>query len=333
MRKSLLCAIADGLLKPPIQAMMSASGLALNEAKTSVYYALLTCLLDEYPELVPILLYQGNSGTGKSTAENQIEKLVNQPRRIDGRTYSEVGRSINGAVTAIIDEGDFKQVRIETELLQLRCCRRYANQTIHMPPEQRPININHFGATIIARRKPFSDTATRNRTITIKTQRRPGNYQLVDIDNQRIRIMAEVIRRYRGEVNTSDRVNDAWRPLTEIATTIGDADWLSYQFGELRRAQQMLYVGDQYEPEDVLIKAIMACCNGNFNRAIKLNDIKSKLENNFDVKWTTQNIHAMAVSLGFTVSFYQGYDHLRANPELLATLANERGITWEEDIE
>ena len=95
----------------------------------------------------------------------------------------------------------------------------------------------------------------------------------------------------------------------------------------------MLSVGDQYEPEDVLIKAIMACCNGNFNRAIKLNDIKSKLENNFDVKWTTQNIHAMAVSLGFTVSFYQGYDHLRANPELLATLANERGITWEEDIE
>ncbi|MFC1977176.1 hypothetical protein ACFLWS_02780 [Chloroflexota bacterium] len=332
-RISFLRAIANGLLRPAIQAMMSASGLNINEAKTGVYYAVLTYLLDDYPELVPILLFQGNSGTGKSAAENQLEKLVNQPKRIEGRTYSQVGRSINGAVTAIVDEGDFKQDRVELELLQLRCCARYANQTIHIPPEQRPININNFGATIIARRKPFSDTATRNRTITIKTQRRPGNYQQVDIDNQGIRAMAGIIRRYTSAVDTSDRVNDAWKPITEIATTIGDAEWLGYQLGELRRAQQMLSAGDQYEPEDVLIKAIMACCNGDFNRAIKLKDIKNRLESNFDVKWTTQSVHTMVVSLGFEIGFYQGYDHLRANPELLTTLANERGIAWEEGIE
>jgi len=33
--------------------------------------------------------------------------------------------------------------------------------------------------------------------------------------------MAEIIRRYRREVNTADRVNDAWKPITQIATTIG----------------------------------------------------------------------------------------------------------------
>jgi len=141
--------------------------------------------------------------------------------------------------------------------------------------------------------------------------------------------MADIIRRYRTEANTSDRVGDAWRPITEIAITIGDAEWLGYQLGELRRAQQMLQAGDQYEPEDVLIKAIVVCCNGNFNEAIKLKDIKTKLESNFDVKWTTQNIHAMVVSLGFTVRFYQGYDHLVANNELLTRLANERNVTWE----
>jgi hypothetical protein len=333
MTKSLLCAIANGLLTPAIQAMMSASGLSRNQAKTCVYYAVLTYLIDLYPELIPILLLLGNSGTGKSGAMNQMEKLVNQPRRIDGRTYSGIGRGIDRAVTAFIDEGDFKQSRIEPELLQLRCCSRYANQTVHIPPEQRPINIYNFGATVIARRSPFRDTATRNRTITIKTQRRPGNYHLVDIDNSGIRTIADIIRRYRKVVDTSDRVNDAWRPITEIATTIGDADWLSYQIGELRKAQQMLSLGDEYEPEDVLIKAIVACCNGNLNGAIKLNDIKGKLENNFDVKWTTQQIHTMAVSLGFNVHFYQGYDHLTANNELLMTLANERNIRWVEPIE
>lgn len=332
-RISFLRAIANGLLKPAINAMVAASGLTKEQAKTCVYYAVATFLTDIYHELMPILLLQGNSGTGKSAAMNMLERLVNQPRRIDGRTYSEIGRSINGAVTAIIDEGDFKQDRVEIELLQLRCCQRYANQTIHIPPMQGAINIHNFGATIIARRTPFTDTATRNRAITIKTQRRPGNYQLVNMDNQGIRTTAEIIRRYKSAVDTSNRVNDAWRPITEIATTIGDAEWLGYQLGELRRAQQMLSVGDQYEPEDVLIKAIMACCNGEFNRAIKLSGIKGKLENNFDVKWTTQHIHAMVVSLGFTVKFYQGNDHLRANPELLATLAGERGLAWEEEID
>lgn len=328
-RKSLLCAIANGLLKRAIDAMMSASGLTKEQAKTCVYYAVMTFLREEYSELIPILLFLGNSGTGKSRAMNQMERIVNQPTRIEGRTYSQVGRSLNGAVTALIDEGDFTQNRVETELLQLRCCETHADQTIHIPPEQRPERIHNFGATIITRRKPFSDTATRNRTITIKTQRRPGNYRIVDIDNQRIRTMAEIITRYRRGINTSDRVNDAWRPITEIATTIGDADWLGYQLGELRRAQQMLYVGDQYEPEDVLIKAIMACCDGNFYQAIRLKDIKGMLEDHFDVGWTTQQIHTMVVSLGFDVRFYQGYDHLAANNDLLMTLANERGITWE----
>ncbi|MFC1965076.1 hypothetical protein ACFLWG_03645 [Chloroflexota bacterium] len=332
-RKSFLRAIANGLLKPAMDAMVTASGLTKEQAKTCAYYAVVTFLTDIYHELMPILLLQGNSGTGKSAAMNQLEKLVNQPRRVDGRTYSTIGRSINGAVTAIIDEGDFKQDRVEIELLQLRCCQRQANQTIHIPPKQGSINIYNFGATIIARRSPFTDTATRNRTITIKTQRRLGDYHPVNIDNQGIRTMAEVIRRYRSEVDTSDRVNDVWRPITEIATTIGDAEWLGYQLVELRRAQQMLSVGDQYEPEDVLIKAIMACCNGDFIQAITLNVIKGKLEYPFGVKWTTQHIHAMVVSLGFTVKFYQGYDHLRANPELLASLASERGITWEEAIE
>lgn len=331
MKESLLRAIANGLLRPAIDAMVSASGLTKDQAKTCVYYAVATFLTDQYAELMPILLFQGNSGTGKSMAMNQLEKLVNEPRRIQGRTYSEVGRSVDRAVTALIDEGDFKQTKIETELLQLRCCRRYANQVIHIPPEQRPLTINNFGATIIARREPFRDMATRNRSIPIKTQRRTrpdSPYHLVDIHNQGISNMAGIIGRYREEVDTSDRVNDAWRPITEIATTIGDAEWLGYQIGELRRAQQMLAVGDQYEPEDVLIKSIMASCNGNFNHNIQLKDIRGVLADRFEVKSTTQQIHTMVVSLGFTVHFYQGYDHLVADNDLLTTLANERGLRW-----
>lgn len=216
MTKSLLHAVAIGLSSPAIQAMMSASGLTKEQAKTCVYYAVATFLRNDYAELFPILLFQGNSGTGKSQAMNQMEKLVNEPRRVQGRTYSEVGRNLDGAVTAIIDEGDFKQDKVETELLQLRCCQTYANQTIHIPPEQRPLNIFNFGATVIARRTPFTDTATRNRTITVKTKRRPGAYRIVDINCQGTRTLAGIIQSHRVAVGASDRVSDSWRPVTEV---------------------------------------------------------------------------------------------------------------------
>jgi len=56
MTKSLLSAIASGLLTPAIRAMMSASGLTKDQAKTCVYYAIMTFLQEVYPELIPILL-------------------------------------------------------------------------------------------------------------------------------------------------------------------------------------------------------------------------------------------------------------------------------------
>ena len=63
-----------------------------------------------------------------------------------------------------------------------------------------------------------------------------------------------------------------------------------------------------------------------FKHNIKLVQIKNTLRDHFDLKWSTQQTHAMLEDLGFEVKFYAGYDWLVANEELLERLAKERNL-------
>ncbi|HUU64183.1 MAG TPA: hypothetical protein VMX96_09755 [Dehalococcoidia bacterium] len=315
--------IAD-ILQPAIDAMLRASGLKLNQAKTSVYYAVVTWLRNEL-DFIPILEFRGNSGTGKTAAIDQLQKLLAYPQMINGRTYSDIGANLNNVHTAIIEEGDFKQERPE-ELVRDRCTKKFAIQVIHKPPRQDATTIYNFGATVIHKRQPFVDTATRNRTIIIKTRRAPGKYSPTEITNASVREVAELMKGKLTQIETSDRISDAWKPLTMVATFCGDNDWLEYELEEMARAARALAMGDQYEPEDIMIKAIIAASEKGFKHNIKLVEIKNTMREHFDLKWSTQKIHAMIEDLGFSVKFYAGYDWLVANEELLERLAKERNL-------
>ena len=127
-------------------------------------------------------------------------------------------------------------------------------------PQQTPLPIVNFGATIVEKRVPFSDAAVRNRTIMIKTVRREGDYREVsevDIDNAGLRSVADHVRQNKISMPVSDRVMECWRPLMEIAATLGDFDWVIHLDAEYQKARKMLAVGDQYESEDILIKAVV----------------------------------------------------------------------------
>lgn len=317
-----------------VESLESVSGLVREQAKTCIYYVVMTYLLDSYPDdyLVPILCLQGNSGTGKSKAMHLLAKLVNQPTRLNGKgkTFSEIGRSLNGVTTALIEEADFRQSRIETQLIQLRTTRQHINQVINIPPQQIPLPIVNFGATIVEKRVPFSDAAVRNRTITIKTTRREGDYRElsgVDIDGTGLSRVADYARQNNAGMQVSDRVMECWRPLMEIASTLDDFDWVIYLDTEYQKARKMLAVGDQYESEDVLIKAVIAA--GGILENVRLKDIREELEHNFNLKWSTQKTHTTLTSLGFETSFDGKYDRLVGAGDLLRRLATEKNIPIE----
>jgi 3-dehydroquinate dehydratase len=261
-----------------------------------------------------------------------MEKLVNAPSMLDGRgkTFSEIARSLNGVTTALIEEADFRQSRIETQLIQLRTEKRHKDQIIHIPPQATPLSIVNFGATIVEKRIPFSDAAVRNRTITIKTTRRQGDYREVgevDINGTGLRSVADFVRQHTIHMEVSDRVMQCWRPLMEIAATLGDFDWVISLNSEYEKARKMLAVGDQYESEDVLIKAVIAA--GGISEDVRLKDIGEALENNFNLKWTTQKVHTTLTSLGFQTHFDGKYDKLVGAGDLLRRLATEKNIPIE----
>lgn len=314
-----------------VDALQSVSGLAREEAKTCIYYAVMTYLLDTYPDdyLIPILCIQGNSGTGKSQAIKLMAKLVNRPTMLNGqgKTFSGIASDLNGVVTALIEEADFRQPRIETQLIQLRTERRLRNQTIYMPPQATPLQIENFGATIVEKRVPFTDAAVRNRSITVRTVRRTGDYRevsAVNIDGTGLSNVADYVRQNEVRLPVSDRVMASWRPLIEVAAKLGDLDWVIHLDAEYQKAKRMLAVGDQYESEDVLIKATIGA--GGITQEIRLKDIRESLENNFNLSWTTQRIHTTLTSLGFETHFDGKYDRLVNAGDLLRRLATERNI-------
>lgn len=321
------------IIDTAVHAVQLVSGLTGEQAKTCAYYAVMTHLLDTYPDdyLIPILCLQGNSGTGKSKAVKLMVKLVNAPIVLNGRgkTFSEIATDLNGATTALIEEADFRQSRVETQLIQLRTERRHESQVIHKPPQQTPFQIRNFGATIVEKRVPFSDAAVRNRTITIKTVRREGNYREVneiDIDSTGLRSVANFVRQNAVRVPVSDRVMESWRPLIEIAGVLGDFDWVIHLDAEYQRARKMLAVGDQYESDDVLIKAVTAA--GGLSEDVRLKDIREALEE-LGLNWSTQKIHTTLTSLGFETNFDGRYDKLVNAGDLLRELARERNIPIE----
>jgi len=314
--------------------LQSVSGLAREQAKTCIYYAVMTYLLDSYPDdyLIPILCLQGNSGTGKSQAIKLLAKLVNLPTNLNGKgkTFSGIASDLNGVVTALIEEADFKQSRVEIQLIQLRTERRHKNQVIHIPPQATPLPITNFGATIVEKRVPFSDAAVRNRTITVKTVRREGDYREVsevDIGGDGLRSVASYVGQNRMQMPVTDRVMQCWRPLMEIAATLRDWDWIISLDSEYKKARKMLAVGDQYESEDVLIKAVIAA--GGISENVRLKDIREELEHNFNLNWTTQKIHTTLTSLGFETNFDGKYDRLVDAGDLLRRVAAERNIPIE----
>ncbi len=324
-------------LQSYVEAMLGASGLTLMQAKTAVYYGILTYRYEEFPELVPILHNLGPTGTGKSRAIDQMERFVNASLRVPGSTYTDLGKGLNKTRVAIIEEGDkFSDIKCEY-LLQQRCVEAQGRQVIHIPPAQEPLEIDLFGCTIIHRRVSFSDTATRNRSITIKTRRRLGSYHVIDVDKGRF---AEIARQLdlenvplKGIFNPqgSNRITDAWYPLIVIADACCDDNYLDYVKEEIARSLAVYMDGE--EPDDIALKALLSAYqpsygvtgSPDYTKNIRLKDIADACKYKLDINKSSQWLKRVLTDMGFEFSFGAGYDWLKANPELLHQLCEEKG--------
>jgi len=313
--------------KKAIPAIMGASGMSKEQAKTCLYYVIATYFLPDEIELMPILAIIGPQGTGKTELLKQLAKMANSPKWVGGRTYPALRDKLGKTITALLDDAD----NIDEEILINRYSKvdSVIEHNVQVPFGWVTEKTDVFGATIITKRQPFKDSAITSRSIIIKTQYKPGDYKVKRFRNvhEVLSEKAEAIDLEKMGKPTSQRVKNNWMPLQAIANYFKDEEWLEYSNKEIQGSTRVLRAGQTYEPEQALLlvlkekmKEAMFSTGGMLRDDVLLSEIKNDLRIQFDVYLKNIQIQELLRGFGFKVVSHAGYPKVKFNKELLNKL-------------
>jgi hypothetical protein len=310
-----------------VPAIMGASGITKEQAKTCLYYAVATHLLPDELDRMPILAVIGPLGTGKSDLLTQLSTMVNEPKVIAAESIPTLRDNLHKTVTAIIDEGD--------DVYEKYLIQRYDKETSNITYKRnyggsfwKTVRANIFGATIIARRTPFRDAATTSRSITIKTLDNPGDYRIKYFRTASSKI-SDIASEVSLEEETSERIRNNWMPLRAVAEYIEDTEWLDYSNEEIKKDTRVLRGSQNYEPEKALLIVIrenMTDEDFSASNDVELSKIRNELKTVFDIHMKNAQIEAMCRNFRFLIKVHRGYPRVKANVELLKRLLKESKI-------
>lgn len=312
-------------IEPYISALMGASGINRHQAKTCFYYAVSTHLLPDKLDLMPILAVIGPLGTGKSKLLTQLGRMVKQPKLIGAESQSTLRDEISNTVTVLIDEGD--------NLYEPYLVRRYTKDTSQISYKVatdekgwRKVDADIFGGTIIARRTPFADQATKSRSILIATKYKPGNYKVTDINREKIMKMADASSL---ALTSSQRIRDNWLPLQSIATSMEDNEWLEFSEKQIEKDIKAMIASQTFEPEEAVLvtlneKMLKLVGTQTIDMDVSVSDIKITLRQHYDLNLKSYQIKELCSGLGFKVVTTGNYPKVKADRELLTRLLTER---------
>lgn len=317
---------AGNLLQREIDFIRRASGLDINQAKTVVYYAVATHIMEKLEEM-PLLTFQGPAGTGKSSGMKQMEKLVHNPERITGRISEAALRDKlkknGGYKTIFIEEAD----SVSEELISDRYSKKSAQRTVNRassPVTWSMDSLDIFGATVLHKRIPFSDNAIKSRAIIIRTIHRPGQYSITEMDSETVKVVADKIKANLPSLESTGRIEDTWQPLLVVAHTLNDDGWIEYAEQQIEAANREHRAGHGYEPYEAVIYALQSVFTQNFlpEQTAKISTIKDRLREEFGIRMKNYQVEQMCIELGFKVTRPHGYPTVQLDKELLIKLAN-----------
>ena len=317
--------------KKAIPAIMRASGITKEQARTCLYYVIATYFLPDDIDIMPILLIVGPQGTGKTELLKQLYTMANNPKIIAAESIPTLRDNLTSTTTAIIDEGDNIH---EQYLIQ-----RYDKETSTITYKKnlggsywRTIKANIFGATIIARRTPFRDAATTSRSITIRTFYNPGNYRITRFRKASDKL-SNIASRINLEEKTSERIRNNWMPLRAIAQYFKDKEWLEYSNQETKKYTRVLVGSHKLEPEQALLLVLrenmtmlISGTEHVITGDVKVSNVRHELRSEFDCQLSNTQIEEIASALGFRVVTHSGYPKIKCEQELLERLLEERGL-------
>lgn len=310
-----------------LQIILGSSGISEEQARTCLYYVLTTYLLPDKLSIMPILLISGPLGTGKSALRDQLGRMSNGTRLIGGETVATLREELHDTITALIDEGD----KVDELLLIKRYSKESSKLTYKTALDRGWLTAraNIFGATIICRRLPFENQATKSRAITIKTRYRIGDYEVQSLNEESKQRLKEIAKMTILRLKVSQRIRDNWLPLQTLASTLGDHAWLKYSEQEIQRDTTSLIAAQSYEPEEALLIALNVKAKKTIETNIPLSELKIILKSEFDYNFKNYQIRQLLQDMGFKVVTSDNYPAVKTDNELLNKLLKEKKLEIE----
>jgi len=222
-------------VKSFIEALMRVGNLDVNEAKTVVYYCIMTW--SDEPRIRAILNFNGDSATGKSGIMKQILDWCCGAKWINALDMSAptLRDEVADTWTVFVEEADKTQdpKRCEnwyqSRFDETSVAKTYKKQKSrsYYPQETH----DHFGYTIVHTQNPFERVELERRTLRI-TIAKDSNKLYCKTEGMDANILTEISDEINWNADIEQTVSnsawDAWLPLMRVAAHLGDEEFLKY---------------------------------------------------------------------------------------------------------
>jgi hypothetical protein len=250
-----------------VDALKGAGNLNDNQAKTLIYYALMTW--SDVPRIRPIIDLNGESGTGKNGIMRQIQPWCREAKWVNARnmTSPQLRDNLANTVTVLIEEADKTQGQTQCEnWYQMRyddSGKEVTYGRLELTPKDkqitRQVTRNHFGYTVLHTQTPFQSTEMDRRILRITIYKDSSrNYKISEIPMEEfpLEIADEVDWDKEIEGALSNSAWDVWLPLMRIADYVGDADFLDYAREQIKLKTEEDDLSKIYEPKGIVLGEI-----------------------------------------------------------------------------
>ena len=325
---------------PFIEALKKAGNLIENEAKTLLYYCIMTW--SDKLKIIPIFDIHGESGTGKNGIMKQLKIWCRGSKWINARnmTATQVRDDTANTTTVFIEEADkTKEPKQSENWYQQRYDETgkaisYRRQEINGKGRSisKPVICNHFGSTFLHSQNPFESIELDRRIIRITLFKNSNRlYTITEgLPNMILyQIANEIDWNSPIAQPVSNSAWDVWLPLMRVATHLGDVDFLKYAREQIEQKTEENGLTQVFEPKGIVLSEIIpryveSLKSG--NKHIAITDLRRLIrERGYD--YTEREIVKAAKELGFSLVYPHNKAHIKVEGEQrLVDIAARAGV-------
>jgi len=330
-------------LRPYIEALIGAGNLDENQAKTLVYYCIMTW--SDKPQIRPIIDLHGESGTGKNGIMKQIKGWCRVSKWINARnkTGAQLRDDLADTTTAFVEEADkTREPKACENWYQQRFDETGRDITYKKPEISRKGYVsyaeethNHFGYTVLHTQNFFHSVELDRRVLRITLFKNSNRlYTMTE------GLHGETLAQIANEVDwrslipqpVSNSAWDVWLPLMRVAAHLEDDDFLGYAKKQIESKTEEDDLTKVFEPKGVVLSEIAPRYRTglqNGNRRIAITTIREAI-NERGYRYDERQITKAAKELGFTIVYPHNKAHIKiVSEQQLAEITKKAGIAQE----